>query len=346
LRQGVILTVERGALLIMGHIKDSKLYFRLRKEYYRTVVRFIRKIDPNFKQSYIGSGGTVSFRYCYSVFMRHIVSLFKNGMTDIPNRVAEFGPGSSLGTGLCAILAGAREYYALDLIECADNVHNLEILDGLTTLFKEKAPIPDNKEFPEVKPLLDDYSFPSHIFGDDILKKNLSDERVGLIKRALSGKSGAADDIVIKYIVPWEEYPGTYPDVDFIFSQAVLEHIDNLDRFYSVMNKILAVGGFVSHDIDFRSHGETYEWNGHWAIPEKKWKKIRGTRPYVINREPLSTHIRLFEENGFKIKVKIPSLGATEGKQSIKRKKLADRYVSLSDEDFETFTCFVIAQKT
>jgi len=329
----------------MERIRGSKPYFLLKSEYYRTVVRLIRKIDPNFKQSYIGSNGTVSSRYCYSVFMRHIVHLFRNGMTAIPNRVAEFGPGSSLGTGLCAILAGAKEYYAFDLVESADNIHNLKILDDLAALFKKKAPIPNDKEFPEVKPLLDDYSFPSHIFNDDILGKNLSDERVDSIKKALSNGCAAEDDIIIKYIVPWEEYSGTYPEVDFVFSQAVLEHIDNLERFYSIMNKILTVGGFVSHDIDFRSHGETYEWNGHWAISEKKWKKIRGARPFVINREPLSTHIRLFEENGFQIKAKIPCLGETDGKPSIKRKKLADKYINLSDEDFKTSTCHVIAQK-
>ena len=330
----------------MKSIKDSKLYFLARKEYYRTVVKIIRGIDPTFKQNYIGTNGAVSFRYCYSVFMRHIVHLFKSGMLKIPNRVAEFGPGSSLGTGLCAILAGAKEYYAFDLVECADNKSNLEVFDGLTALFKAKAPIPDNREFPEVRPLLDDYSFPSHIFDDNVLRENLSNERVDLIVKTLTEGKNVSDNIIIKYIVPWENYSGIYPEVDLIFSQAVLEHVDNLERFYTVMYNILAPGGFISHDIDFRSHGETYEWNGHWAISDKKWKKIRGGRPYIINREPLSTHLQLFEKNGFQIKVKIPSLGSNERGSSIRRKKLAGKYIHLSEQDFETSSCYIIAQKT
>jgi hypothetical protein len=151
--------------------------------------------------------------------------------------------------------------------------------------------------------------------------------------------------IKIEYIVPWENYSGNYPVVDFVFSQAVLEHIDNLKHFYHIMSKILIDGGFVSHDIDFKSHGETYEWNGHWAISDVKWKKIRGSRPYLINREPLSTHLQLFKENGFQIIVKIPSSGSAEEKPSIQRKKLVGKFLNLSDEDFETSSCYIIAEK-
>ena len=320
----------------MKNIKKTKMYFNLKNEIFAAV----RKINPNFRRLVEPVGqGSIDSRYCYSVFMRHIVHLFKNGMNQIPESVAEFGPGNSLGTGICAILAGARKYYALDFVKYADNTHNLKVLNELITLFKEKAPIPDEKEFPDVQPLLDDYSFPTHIFSDKSMRENLSDKRIELIKNALSGESS---EIVIKYIVPWENYSGKYPNVDFIFSQAVLEHIDNLERFYKITSEIITKGGFVSHDIDFRSHDETYEWNGHWAISEKKWAKIRGTRAFLINREPLSTHLNLLKENGFQIIEKIP---IKENSPSIKRKELTSKYKYLSDSDFETSTCYIIAKK-
>jgi len=331
--------------LIMSIIKSKRLYFILRSEFYRIVVRGMKKRDPLFVMNYVGaSNNAVSSRYCYTVFMRHIVQLFGNGMRNIPNRVAEFGPGSSIGIGLCAILSGAKEYYALDVAEFAENTRNLEILDELVTLFREKTPIPDDHEFPEVKPKLDNYSFPFHIFNDDIMVKALARERVNSIKNALTGSDYGTDGIIIKYIVPWENYAKTYPCVDLIFSQAVLEHVDNLKRFYDVSRSILAPEGFVSHDIDFRCHNETYEWNGHWAVSDKKWKKIRGSRPFMINREPLSTHLRLLEENGFQIKSKIPSQNSAGGKPSIRKKNLKGKFMNLSNEDFETATCYVIAQ--
>jgi hypothetical protein len=107
-------------------------------------------------------------------------------MKKIPARVAEFGPGDSLGIGLCAILAGANEYYALDVVDHANNIRNLKIFDELMALFKAKADIPDNNEFPRIKPLLNDYSFPSYIFNDSFLEENLSEERLNLIRQSLS----------------------------------------------------------------------------------------------------------------------------------------------------------------
>jgi hypothetical protein len=329
-------------------MKNSKFYFCLRSfvlKYYRTGLEILRRINPQFKIR--GTGGTISSRYCYSVFMRHIVHLYHNGMTKIPNRVAEFGPGDSIGIGLCAILAGVNEYYALDVVDHANDIRNLKIFNELVELFKKRANIPDNKEFPKIRPLLDDYSFPSHIFNDAALERNLSEERLSSIKYALAPHvhEKPSCEIKIKYIVPWEKYSGNYPFVDFVFSQAVLEHVDNLDCFYHIMSKMLVDGGFVSHDIDFKSHGETYEWNGHWAISDTKWAKIRGTRPYLINREPLSSHLQLFKKSGFQIIAKLPCSGSIEGRPSIYRKRLVDKFVDLSDEDFETSSCYIIAQK-
>ncbi|MDR1357634.1 MAG: hypothetical protein LBJ58_08200 [Tannerellaceae bacterium] len=328
--------------------KNSRMYFYLRsfaRKCYSIGLKIIKKVKPGFTAR--GTGGTISARYCYSVFMRHIVQLFNNGMKTIPLRIAEFGPGDSLGIGLCAILAGSDEYYALDVVDHANNARNLKILNELALLFKEKAAIPDSNEFPEVKPLLDDYSFPAHIFSDDDLATNLSEDRLESIRQILSPafRKNESGKIKIEYIVPWENYGNSYPVVDFVFSQAVLEHIDNLKNFYAVMSKILTDEGFVSHEIDFRSHSETYEWNGHWGITMTQWEKNRGTRPYLLNREPLSTHLQLFKESGFQIIAKIPSPGAAEGKPSIGRKKLVDRFLNLSDEDFETASCYIIARK-
>lgn len=331
-------------------VKKIKIYFYARifvRDFCRLGFKIIRKINPNFRiRKAGGTGGTISARYCYSVYMRHLVQLFHNGMTKIPGRAAEFGPGDSIGIGLCALLAGAHEYYGLDIVDYANDARNVTIFNELVTLFKEKTNIPDNKEFPRVMPLLDDYSFPSYIIDDSALERNLSEERLKLIKHALSPQASvrdSADKIKIKYIVPWEKYPGNYPMVDFVFSQAVLEHIDNLEHFYSILPKILSGEGFTSHDIDFRSHGDTYEWNAHWAISEKKWEKTKGPRPYLINREPLSTHLQLLKKNGFQIVAKLPCSG--EDGPSIKRKKLAEKFANLSNEDFETSTCFIIAKK-
>src|SRR5687767_9884078 len=61
-----------------------------------------------------GSGGTTSARYCYSVWLRHLVKAHESGLNSNPGNVAELGPGDSLGVGIAALLSGADHYYALD----------------------------------------------------------------------------------------------------------------------------------------------------------------------------------------------------------------------------------------
>ena len=93
----------------------------------------IRKILGGFK-SYVpgglsihGTGGTDSARYCYTIWLRHLSILFKNGFTKIPNTIAELGPGDSIGTGLAGLLSGSKKFYALDVIEHTEIKKNISI---------------------------------------------------------------------------------------------------------------------------------------------------------------------------------------------------------------------------
>ena len=52
--------------------------------------------------------------------------------------------------------------------------------------------------------------------------------------------------------------------IDMIMSQAVLEHIEDLLTVFRVMDYWLKPSGLISHAIDFKSHGTSDKWNGHW----------------------------------------------------------------------------------
>jgi len=53
--------------------------------------------------------GTASARYCYSVWLRHLVMAFQNGLRTFPETIVELGPGPSLGTGLASLISGANK---------------------------------------------------------------------------------------------------------------------------------------------------------------------------------------------------------------------------------------------
>ena len=77
--------------------------------------------------------------------------------------MVELGPGDSLGIGLAALLSGVERYIALDVIQYASDAQNLRIFEELIALFKDRAPIPDEAEFPLVRPLLPSYAFPADL---------------------------------------------------------------------------------------------------------------------------------------------------------------------------------------
>ena len=52
------------------------------------------------------TGGTVSARYCYSVWLRHLSMLYQSALPTTFKTTAELGPGDSLGIGLAALLSG------------------------------------------------------------------------------------------------------------------------------------------------------------------------------------------------------------------------------------------------
>lgn len=289
------------------------------------------------------TGGTSSARYCYSIWLRHLVMAQQAGLCTWPRVIAEFGPGDSLGIGLAGLLSGAEKYYALDVVEYADNSVNLDILEELVTMFAQKEPIPDQKEFPFARPMLPSYEFPHQILTDDRLRQSLNTDRIQSIKESLTSPSNANKSAIeIRYIVPW--YDGNVIEqesIDMIFSQAVLEHVDNLDQTYTTLYRWLKTEGFMSHQIDFGCHHLAKKWNGHWAYSDLTWKLVMGKRPYLLNREPYSTHKRLLASSGFKIVCE----AKTSDNSGLAKEQLSSRFRQMSEEDLTTRTVHILARK-
>jgi SAM-dependent methyltransferase len=287
------------------------------------------------------TGGTDSARYCYAVWLRHLLMAFDNGICVPPKVVAEIGPGDSLGIGLAALISGAAKYYALDICKYANYERNINVFSELVALFGSKEDIPGEAEFPNLKPYLKSYAFPSQILTGDRLSECLQPARLQTIRTAIE----SANDVnarCVQYIAPW--YDGAViqeASVDMILSQAVLEHVDDLERAYESQYRWLKPNGVVSHQIDFKSHGITKEWNGHWRYPSRTWKMIHGSRPYSLNRRPHSVHLELLEKNGFRILCDVRG----EQGEGIRREDLAREFREMSDDDLVCSGSFIQAMK-
>jgi hypothetical protein len=148
------------------------------------------------------TGGTDSARYCYSVWLRHLILGLRTAtVVSIPRVVAELGPGDSIGIGMAALMCGAEKYFALDLVRYSDLKKNLAIFDELVSMFRSSSRIPDDSEFPFVYPKLDCYDFPNHILGEHLLRESLSPARLAAIRSSIADAD--VEESMISYKAPW-----------------------------------------------------------------------------------------------------------------------------------------------
>jgi hypothetical protein len=313
----------------------------MNKEKLKPIVKGIIKQLPVLKNIlFHKKTEALTSRFCYSIWMRHFVNW--NIYHDrIPENVAEFGPGNSFGIRLAALLSGCKHIYLLDEIKYLDKQRNLEIFEELTGFFKDKINIPDNVEYPNLEPLLEDYRFPANILPDSLLKEILHEDRLNAIRSEIMDITNP-QNVFIKCHIPQKNAESVESSLlDFIYSQGVLEHIEDLDYMYSIMNKLLLSSGSMSHTIDFKSHGVTQSWNGHWTFNDFEWRIVKGGNNFMINRQPISKHLELQSKYNFKILKVTPVFT----KNKLKRNQFSGRFRYLSEEDITTSGAYIFSKK-
>jgi len=284
---------------------------------------------------------TIDADYCYGVWLKHLTLLAANGMYGLPASVAELGPGGSLGVGLAALLSGAERYRAFDIVRYTNVDWNLKLFDDLVERFRARAPRP-RRGWPDFDQHLDETLFPRHLLTDELMEKALAPARIAAIREAVRHMDTTDPDAMIRYVVPWHDAKVLEPQtIDLLLSHAVLEHIDDLDTTYAASAEWIRPGGWMSHQIDFRSHGLTAEWNGQWKYSARRWRLVRGRRPYLINRQPFGAHLSLAEGRGFSVRCALRSPRL----DGISRNEVAAAFVQLPDEDLFCSGGFFVAQR-
>ena len=290
---------------------------------------------------YRGTGGSTSGRYCYSVWLRHLEWIGRAVGGFAPRRVVEVGPGDSIGVGLAALLSGADEYTGLDVVAHASPETNARVLEDLLVLFRERAPIPGDDEFPRLVPRLVDPAFPAARLDGAVLDARVAGPYAHRL-RAIVREPGSSGGPV-RYHCPWTRDSVAAGTADLVISHVALQDMDSapsgdaLETAVAAMAGWLAPGGVMSHQIDFSCPGGS-PWNHHWRYGDAAWRLIRGRRPYYVNRAALSDYLALFERAGCRVAgvepVRAPGLG---------RDRVAKRFRGRTDEDFETAAALIVA---
>jgi len=216
-----------------------------------------------------GTGGSIDAEYCYNTYNTHKNLLNKVGCKfPVPN-IGEIGPGDSLGIGLIALLDGSSNYFGLDTIQHSNKDINLKVLGDLNQL----------------------------LAADNI---SIKESLISSLKASILNINNK--DNSIRYNAPWESSELIKENhLDLVISNAVMEHVSDLEKTYNTIYKWLKPGAYTSHIIDYKAHEFSNVWYEHWTYSDITWKILMHGRKYPINRMPHSFHKKCLLAAGFEI---------------------------------------------
>lgn len=231
--------------------------------------------------------------YAYNIFQRHFnkVSISTKNEKIV---TLELGSGDSLFSAMISYTFGASRTYLIDIDYFASS--EMKIYSRMARYLRTKGlPFPSMKNITSI---------------DDLLE---------LCKA--------------KYLVSGISSLRTIPDqsVDFIWSEAVLEHV-RLSDFSAVLyelRRILKPDGICSHRIDLRDHiGGGLN---NLGFSERIWESdLMAKSGFYTNRIRYSQMLNIFKQTGFHVEATIIE---TWDKLPVSKSKLSPDFIDLSDED-------------
>ncbi|MEM6780345.1 MAG: class I SAM-dependent methyltransferase [Pseudomonadota bacterium] len=235
--------------------------------------------------------------YIIRVFENHKNICFPDGLPD-DFSVLELGPGDSLASMLIARAYGAKTVWLIDAGHFAHD--DVDFYKRMAHALHMK-----NKNVP----LLDDCT---------TIEDALKTCNATYLTNGLSDLQSIPDD-----------------SVDFIWSQAVLEHVarDEFNATQAELKRILKPGGATSHVIDFQDH-LAHALN-NLRFPEKVWESAAFKKSgFYTNRILASETLDRFRQSGFS-DVDVVKTVKWDGIPTPKA-VFAEQFQNLPDQDFVT----------
>ena len=234
--------------------------------------------------------GTSDSCYIYSLFLR----TFDNYYTinkNIPKHVLEVGCGDSNIVSLLWVLVGSKSVVAID------DFNHLK-KDKLYSLFKKSSDLLISRNFCQtnINPRLnlDIYENLWKVLPSKDILINRQKLILGEIKNYLNGN----DSNLFSYYSSYTINKAFSFKFDFVFSQDVFEHIENPKELLFFLHNNLTEKGIIYTNVDFKSHGVSTLYNGHYILNESQYKFIYSTFLFkYLNRLPPSWFREVFESS-------------------------------------------------
>ncbi len=252
------------------------------------------------------NGGMNHIDYSKRIFFGHLGDL--KSVEDFNKPVIlEIGPGDGIATAIYSRIYNSPKVYLIDVEKFADT--NIKVYKDIIFSLK------DEKNFKNINlsslntisDLLKEFNTSYLTNGIDSFKniKNLS--------------------------------------VDYIFSHSVMEHIrlSSIDEIIEEMNRVLKVGGLISHNINYKDH--LSDSLNNLRFPKRIWESnFFANSGFYTNRIPAVEMHKKFVESGFEI---ISQKFGSWSELPLKRKYIHKEFSKYTDKELKNCTSSFIARK-
>lgn len=169
----------------------------------------------------------------------------------------------------------------------------------------------------------------------------LSPERIG----RWAGIDDALVDLNARYLTTGTDALRALPNnsVDFIFSQAVLEHVRRHEyaAFIAESCRVLKPGGRSSHRVDLQDHLANSSHNLRFS--DRLWESpFFASSGFYTNRLSYADHVRAFEDAGYRI---VTLTLDRFDRVQLPRRKLAAEFRDRTDDELSVHGFDIVAEK-
>lgn len=278
--------------------------------------------------------------YYYGVWLKHLVLLQAAGLAGVPARVAEIGPGDSLGTGLAALLCGAQAYCGLDVHDFTEVARDQLLVDRLAELLRARTGVPSG--WPDVSRHLDAGRHPRSLVPAEVARATTEERRHALKQARAAANGDGAETPSVRLVAPWATQAAAFrPIYDVVLSHSVLQYVEDLDGLCALMFTLLRPGGYCSHQLDLSSLDITRAWNGHLAYPDIAWRFLTARQSYPPRRRCLPDYLQALQRAG----LEVVDVQRGEAPDGLARSRLARRFRHVEARDLRCRDAFVVARK-
>ena len=239
--------------------------------------------------------------------------LLRGSRIDLKDKIIlEIGPGNFLATGLLYLALGAKKVYLLD---------------------RFKHIFWDMKAIAFHKALLDEIAKRNYPYQEAV------NESVTITKNSIE----LNPDLIEYRLGDAAELPFENESIDFIFSNAVMEHIHNPEDVVKEFYRVTKAGGLNSHEIDLRDHFVKSTPLRLLKYSDTLWNLMAWNRPGYTNRLRFSDWIMLFKRY-FKIEL-IKQILVLDDKKMLNNPVLNKRFKKYSKEELRILAFWVLISK-